>query len=476
MADGNPGITRQTKHRRMFQALRQHLSPATFAQLAVEALWLFVAGILVMLLASHLTVPAREFIVPALIFAFLILSLNGAFGIYRRGERVGTSSYVLRLLLAPAIGVPLAYLAASVVPRGNVFQENVGLVVVIAIGGLLLLRHVLLLPMITSLLPHRVLVLGTGPEARLVEASLAAAHPPGLRLVGFRALDKVPDSAVSPGKVVAMRGSLLEDARALRVDEIIVAVRQQRGGVLPLRELLDCRLHGMEITDLARYFERVHSKVPIELLKVSWLIYGNGYRQGWLRTLVKRAFDVTAALSLLLLTLPIMLATALAILFESGGPVVYRQERIGLRGRRFTVFKFRSMAQDAERGGEVRWAVARDPRVTRVGRIIRRLRIDELPQLFNVLRGEMSFVGPRPERPEFVDLLTGQIPFYAVRHSVKPGLTGWAQVRYSYGATVEQSVRKLEYDLFYVKNHTLALDVLILLETVRVVLLGEGAH
>ena len=168
--------------------------------------------------------------------------------------------------------------------------------------------------------------------------------------------------------------------------------------------------------------------------------------------------------------------TALAIRMESKGPIIYRQERVGFRGRTFTVFKFRSMNVDAEKGGQARWAVARDPRVTRVGRVIRRLRIDELPQLFNVLRGEMSFVGPRPERPEFVEMLTGQIPFYAVRHSVKPGLTGWAQVRYSYGATVEQSVRKLEYDLYYVKNHTLALDVLILLETVRVVLLGEGAH
>jgi sugar transferase (PEP-CTERM system associated) len=460
----------------MFQALRQHLSPATLAQLVAEAVWLVVAGILVMQVASSLSVPAREFVVPALLFALLILSLNGAFGIYRRGERVGTSSYVLRLMLAPAVGVPLAYLAASAVPRGDVFQDNVGLVVVIGIGGLLLLRHVLLLPLITSLLPHRVLVLGTGPEARLVEASLAVAHPPGLRLVGFRALERVTESTVTPAHVIAPRGSLLDDARVLKVDEIIVAVRQQRGGVLPLRELLDCRLHGMEITDLARYFERVHSKVPIELVKVSWLIYGNGYRQGWLRTLVKRVFDVAAALALLMLTLPVMLVTVLAIRIESGAPVIYRQERVGRRGRRFTVFKFRSMAQDAEKGGEARWAVARDPRVTRVGRVIRRLRIDELPQLFNVLRGEMSFVGPRPERPEFVDMLTGQIPFYAVRHSVKPGLTGWAQVRYSYGATIEQSVRKLEYDLYYVKNHTLALDVLILLETVRVVLLGEGAQ
>jgi sugar transferase (PEP-CTERM system associated) len=460
----------------MFTALRQHLSPATIAQLAIELLWLVLAAMLVMDVASQLGAPARQLIVPALLFALAILSLNGAFGIYRRAEPVATSSYVVRLLLAPAIGVPLAYVAASLVPHGNVFQQNVGLVVIVGIGGLLLLRHALLLPMVTTLLPHRVLVLGTGPEARLVEASLVAAHPPGLRLLGFFPLDKVNETAVSQGQVIGSGQDLVALARDLKVNEIIVAVRQQRGGVLPLRELLDCRLHGMEITDLARFFERVHSKVPIELLKVSWLIYGNGYRQGWLRYSVKRVFDLAAALTLLLLTLPIMGLTALAIRLESKGPIVYRQQRVGYRGRAFTVFKFRSMGVDAEQGGQARWAVARDPRVTRVGRVIRRLRIDELPQLFNVLRGEMSFVGPRPERPEFVEMLTGQIPYYAVRHSVKPGLTGWAQVRYSYGATVEQSVRKLEYDLYYVKNHTLALDVLILLETVRVVLLGEGAH
>jgi sugar transferase (PEP-CTERM system associated) len=460
----------------MFGTLRQNLSAATLAQLAIELAWLIAAGVAVMHVAQQIPGPARELVVPALVFALLILSLNGAFGIYRRGENVSPSAYALRLLLAPAIGVPAAYIVANVLPGGRVLQEHLALVVLFGIGGLLLVRHALLLPLITTLLPHRVLVLGTGPEARLVEASLASAQPPGLKLVGFYALEKVQETVVSANQIVASGETLASTVADLSINEVIVAVRQQRGGVLPLRALLDCRLAGVEITDLARFFERVHGKVPIELLKVSWLIYGNGYRQGWARTLVKRAFDIAAALSLLTLTLPVMIVTAIAIAAESGTPVIYRQERVGFRGRRFTVFKFRSMGHDAERGGRARWAVARDPRVTRVGRVIRRLRIDELPQLFNVLRGEMSFVGPRPERPEFVDMLTGQIPFYAVRHSVKPGLTGWAQVRYAYGATVEQSVRKLEYDLYYVKNHTLALDVLILLETVRVVLLGEGAQ
>jgi sugar transferase (PEP-CTERM system associated) len=246
--------------------------------------------------------------------------------------------------------------------------------------------------------------------------------------------------------------------------------------VLPLRDLLDCRLSGVQVTDLARFFERVHGQVPIESLKVSWLIYGHGFRHNAFRAFIKRAFDLLVSSILIVATLPILLVAAVLIGAEGDGSIFFRQERVGYRGRTFTVYKLRSMNRDAEKDGRATWAKPNDERVTRVGRWIRRTRIDELPQLLNVLKGEMSFVGPRPERPEFVAMLTEQIPFYAVRHSVKPGLTGWAQVRYSYGASVEQSVRKLEYDLYYVKNHTLLLDVMILLETVRVVLLGEGAR
>jgi sugar transferase (PEP-CTERM system associated) len=281
---------------------------------------------------------------------------------------------------------------------------------------------------------------------------------------------------VARRRIIATTGPLEETVKRLGVSEIIVAVREQRGGVLPLRALLECRLKGVRVTDLARFFERVHGKVPIELLKASWLIYGDGYRQGWLRSVVKRTFDVIVAALLLIMSLPVLAFTAVLIALETSGSIIYRQTRVGHCGKNFTVLKFRSMTPDAEKEGNPAWATINDARVTRVGRFMRRTRIDELPQLINVLKGEMSFVGPRPERPEFVEMLTQQIPFYAVRHSVKPGITGWAQVRYSYGATVEQAVRKLEYDLYYVKNHTLVLDLLILLETVRVVLLGEGAR
>ncbi|MCB1939080.1 MAG: exopolysaccharide biosynthesis polyprenyl glycosylphosphotransferase, partial [Rhodocyclaceae bacterium] len=198
--------------------------------------------------------------------------------------------------------------------------------------------------------------------------------------------------------------------------------------------------------------------------------------QGMMRTFVKRCFDLFVSFVLLVLALPVMLVAVMAILLEDGGPIYYRQVRVGQNGRQFNVIKFRSMRTDAEKDGQPKWAVANDDRVTRVGRIIRKLRIDELPQLFNVFMGDMSLVGPRPERPFFVDQLTSEIPFYAVRHCVKPGVTGWAQVRYQYGASVDDAVQKLQYDLYYVKNHTLLLDLVVLAETVRVVLTGEGAQ
>jgi len=460
----------------LFSILRQNVSGATLFQLAAELSWVFAVIMLVFGLDGAKAARQVDAAMLALFFAVVIICLNGAFGLYRRNQILSTSGYILRVFLAPVIGIPLAYLGAQLLPGATTFQDQWALAILLSLIGLLFVRHAVVLPLVAKLLPHRVLVLGTGPEARLVEASLASANPLGMRLVGFYGLDKIAESVVSPGHVIARGGSLEETVRQLQIDEVIVAVRQQRGGVLPLRALLDCRLSGVQITDLARYFERVHGQVPIESLKVSWLIYGHGFRQSMLRTMVKRCFDIIVSASLIVIAIPCLAIAALLIAAEGGGPVIYRQERVGYRGQTFTVYKLRSMAQDAEKDGRAAWASVDDSRVTKVGRWIRRSRIDELPQLINVLKGEMSFVGPRPERPEFVAMLTEQIPFYAVRHSVKPGLTGWAQVRYSYGATVEQSVRKLEYDLYYVKNHTLLLDLIILLETVRVVLLGEGAR
>ncbi len=454
---------------------RNH-SGATLFQLGADLSWLFIAVVVALHFQSGFALPLLNTVVPALVFAVLMVFLNGAFGLYRRDQKLDFGTHVARMFLALLIGVPIVYIVARVLPGGVHFRDKLAEAVVFAFGGLIVVRHAIVSPLIRTLLPHRVLVLGTGPEARVVEASLTKADLPGTQLVGFYGLEKVQQTTVSPNRVIAHVGALEDTVERLGIDEIIVAVRQQRGGVLPLRSLLECRLNGVQVTDLARFFERVHGQVPIESLKASWLIYGNGFRQSGPRALVKRAFDLVVATLLLLLMLPTMVATALLIALQSGAPIIYRQQRVGHGGKKFVVLKFRTMCNDAEKDGKPSWAALDDARITSFGRFLRRSRIDELPQLVNVLRGEMSFVGPRPERPAFVDMLTEQVPFYAVRHSVKPGITGWAQVRYSYGATVEQSVRKLEYDLYYVKNNTLFLDLLILLETVRVVLLGEGAR
>ena len=460
----------------MLSLLRKNIPGITLLQLTSDAFCAVIAVMLALRFRGYLTLPATATLAPACAFAIMTVCLNGAFGLYRRDRKMAFREQVGRIFFAAAIGAPPAYLIADLMPGSDGVWDTLGVAIPITFVGLLFVRQVVVPPLAKTFLPHRVLVLGTGADARVVEASLASLDSPGVTVAGFFMLDKVQEVVVSPNRIVSKSASLEETASRLGIREIIVAVRQQRGGVLPLRSLLECRLNGVQVTDLARFFERVHKRVPVESLKPSWLIYGNGFRQGWVRTAVKRMFDVVAAISLLVLMLPVMVIAAVLITLEGGGPVIYRQERVGHRGRRFTMLKFRSMTITAERDGKAEWAAVNDTRVTRIGRFLRRGRLDELPQLINVLKGEMSLVGPRPERPVFVSMLKEQIPFYAVRHSVKPGITGWAQVRYCYGATIEQSVKKLEYDLYYVKNHTVFLDLLILLETVRVVLLGEGAR
>jgi len=456
--------------------LRRHIGGARILQLGLELGWLVAAVVLAVRYdGDDSTHASLEVVAAAFVFALFMVGLNAAFGLYRRDRQLPFGEYMLRQLVVVAIGLPIAYIALRVLPGGAVFQQAFGLAVVIALCGLVVVRQIMISPLARMFLPHRVLVLGTGPEAQTVETSLAVANPPGLELAGFYPLEKVTARNIASSRIVSTHLSLEETVKHLGIDEIIVAVREQRGGVLPLRVLLECRLSGVQVTNLPRFFERVHQRVPIDSLKASWLIYGNGFRQTWLRGVVKRAFDIVVAMALLSFALPLMVVFACLISLNGGAPIIYRQERVGYRGERFTLLKLRSMTKDAEKNGES-WASINDARVTPIGRFMRRTRIDELPQLINVLKGEMSFVGPRPERPTFVAMLTEQIPFYAVRHCVKPGLTGWAQVCYTYGGNVEESVKKLEYDLYYVKNHTLLLDVLILLKTVKVVLLGEGAR
>ena len=460
----------------MVRVFRHHIPVGTVVQLSADALVLF-GALLVAVLIQHAPYGAAvpEAVGPAAVFAAVALAVNATFGMYRRDETATFGITVGRLLIAVALAAPIAYFVFGLMPRGENLQGVVGYAVLYTLAGLILVRQAAFTLRRTDVGARRVLIVGTGEEAVGVEEQLRSIGHPKFRVVGFFAADggQPQGSAI---RVFDQTSSIRNLVRQHRIDEVIVAVREQRGGVLPLRELLECRISGVPILDLAGFYERVRGEVPVESLKASWLIYGQGFDQDRLRMFVKRAFDLSASLVLLSLALPVMLLTALLIKLESPGPVFYRQERIGRGGRSFDVIKFRSMRVDAETDGVARWAQAKDPRVTRVGSFIRKMRIDELPQLLNVLRGDMSLVGPRPERPVFVDQLKSQIRFYDIRHSVKPGVTGWAQVRYSYGASVEDAVRKLQFDLYYVKNHSLFLDLLILVETVRVVLFREGAH
>jgi sugar transferase (PEP-CTERM system associated) len=230
----------------------------------------------------------------------------------------------------------------------------------------------------------------------------------------------------------------------------------------------------VKVTDAATFFERETCQIRVDSLQPSWLVFGGGFDQSFVRTFMKRSFDIVCSVIILALTLPLMLLAALAVKLEDRGPVFYSQERVGKDGKTFFVHKFRSMRTDAEKGGKPQWAQQNDPRITRIGNFMRKTRIDELPQILNVFKGEMSFVGPRPERPYFVEQLIEVVPYYNVRHSVKPGITGWAQVRYGYGSSAEDALQKLQYDLYYVKNNSLFLDVLILIDTLKVVLFRSG--
>ena len=411
----------------------------------------------------------------AVIFALVMIVFNAWLGLYHRAHSRTVAQTRARAVLSLYLSVPLAYVVFSLLSIADVNRELLLLSGLAAVFGTLAHRIYSMHGRAGAMMMHRVLIFGAGPEAESVGKVLRRSDP-DIQIVGF--YPSATDAEICvPGQLVLPRERSLSDtAHTLKVDEIIIAVHERRGGILPLRELLDCKLSGVKVLGLASYFEQALGQIRLDSLRVGWLIFGEGFCQGWGRTFVKRLFDVVAASILIVLALPVMIVAGLLILLEDGSPVFYRQERVGLNGRLFNVIKFRSMRTDAEGDGKPRWATANDDRTTRVGRIIRKLRIDELPQLFSVLGGDMSLIGPRPERAYFVDQLTRDIPFYAVRHSVKPGVSGWAQVNYHYGASVDDSIQKLQYDLYYVKNHSLFLDMVILFETVGVVLTGKGAH
>jgi len=412
----------------------------------------------------------------ALAFTFVMLGLMTASGLYSLEWQGGVRALLQRLGLSFGLGLItmslLFYFFPALLVGRGAFLLSFGL----ALLGILLSRALFLRWARVGALKTRTLVIGTGSRAAHIEALLAKrGHASNTQIIGYLPMGG-SHHFVDYARILDTQEPLHELAQRLQISEIIIAVRDRRGGGMPVQDLLKCKLQGMRILELSNFFERENGHLQLDSMNASWMILAEGFHQGMVRDTIKRMFDLLVSAALLVVSLPIMVLAALLIKLESPGPVLYRQERVGHGCRNFTILKFRSMGVDAEKDGKPRWAGQNDSRVTLTGRFIRRTRIDELPQIFNVFFGDMSFVGPRPERPYFVQDLTQKIPYYGVRHTVKPGITGWAQVRYPYGATDEDAMHKLQYDLYYVKNHSLFLDLMILFQTAQVVLWGKGVR
>jgi sugar transferase (PEP-CTERM system associated) len=382
----------------------------------------------------------------------------------------------LRVIAAVLNAVVLSAMTYYLFPSLQLDRATIGLTALLATVSCVLTRLLFERIVDQDTFKRRVLVYGAGRRAASLLELRRRSDQRGFRLLGFMATEA---DEVSPpdDRLIPRPKDLFAWANEHEVDEIVVAMDDRRRG-FPMHEFLECRLAGIEILELTSFLERETGKVRLDVLNPSWIIFGEGFRVSYVQRALERAFDLLASLGLLLVSAPFMLAVIVAIWIEDGprAPVLYRQRRVGRYGAVFEVLKFRSMGVDAEPAGEAVWAVRNDPRVTRVGAVIRKTRLDELPQLVNVLRGDMSFVGPRPERPEFVHQLEERIPYYRERHTVKPGITGWAQLCYPYGSSERDAIEKLQYDLYYVKNRSLLFDLVILIQTVEVVLWGKGSR
>jgi sugar transferase (PEP-CTERM system associated) len=408
--------------------------------------------------------------------------IQAAFYLFDLYDLRATRSYRrVAINLAYALGASIAFLtlifyAMPMLQLGRgIFLMEVAIVFAFTPGWRLLVAWSAGHPQLG--VRERVLVLGSGDQAIEVARATLERRNAGFHIVGF--VDNRPEllgkSLINPS-VIGLTGNIAALVDQYQVDRIVVAVEDRRGA-FPTEELLTLTLSGrVAVEECARYYERLTGKIASEMIRPSWLIFSRGNRFSVVAQHLRRLLNAILALLGFVLSLPLMLLTAIAVKLDSRGPVFYTQERVGKNGRPFKIIKFRSMRVGAEQASGPVWAEQDDPRVTRVGRIIRKLRLDELPQFVNVIRGDMNFVGPRPERPNFVEQLTEIIPYYSQRHLVKPGLTGWAQIKYPYGASVEDSIEKLRYDLYYIKNQSLLLDAAIVFETVKIVIFGRGGR
>ncbi len=418
--------------------------------------------------------PASTRMLPLLSFAVALQTAMVAVGVYSSEALQSLRFATARLLVAISLGVIFLSLMAFVAPGSTLWRSNSLYAMGLSFALLFCMRALFGRMFGSNAFKRRVLILGAGQRALRI-TRLAERPGAGFLVVGHVAMndgETVIATAINRHAI----DNLAAHVSLLNANEVVLAIEERRNA-MPLSDLIRLRTTGVHVNEVSTFLERETGRIDLRSVNPSWLIFSDGFSSGRrLSALAKRMFDVVTSLMLLVLAAPVMLVTAIAIKLESRGPALYRQQRVGLYGQPFDVLKLRSMCSDAEADGKAQWARQNDPRVTRIGRIIRKLRIDELPQLWNVLRGDMSFVGPRPERPSFVADLEEKLTFYAERHMVKPGITGWAQINYPYGASLQDARAKLEYDLYYAKNYTPFLDLLILLQTCRVILWPEGAR
>ena len=413
-------------------------------------------------------IPQMLSFVASLELAMIAVGVYGADAL--QSNRVATA----RLLVAVSLGTIFLSVIFFLVPALTFWRSNLLYAMLAAFVALFALRILLGKTLGSQVFKRRVVVLGAGPRAERLKV-LSKKPGSGFVVVGYVSMseaNRVIPEAIARDAIY----NLADHVVLLNASEVVLALEERRNA-LPLKDLLRIKTTGVHVNEISTFLERETGRVDLQSVNPSWLIFSDGFSSGrMLSSMFKRLFDIAASVILLALTLPVILLGALAVKLESKGPAFYRQRRVGLYGQGFDIIKLRSMRQDAEVAGKAVWAAKDDPRITRVGNFIRKVRIDELPQCWSVLKGEMSFVGPRPERPQFVEDLEQQLPYYAERHMVKPGITGWAQINYPYGASIEDSRQKLEYDLYYAKNYSPFLDLLILLQTLRVVLFPDGAR
>ena len=445
----------------------------TLVLLAVETMVVFTSFLLGILLAfpeeSYIALNYRYGYLKILVATVVVLICSHWFDLYDPTRLDAKADMYFRLFLVPGllalILAAIAWFFPTLLPGNN--ASLIGLVFLTL--GLIGWRTAYGWLVQQPLMQEKVYVLGTGERAQRLVQGLRQRKELGIDVIGWSGN---VEGALTRETAAA---HLMELAATHSVHRVIVAMPDRRG-TIPVQELLELRLSGVRIEEATSWLEKISDRIEVEQLYPSWLIFADGFRFSSSFNLMRRMLSTAVALLLLLVVLPLLPLVILAIKLDSKGPILYRQKRVGRAGHTFYCYKFRTMRQDAEADTGPTWAGDDDPRITRIGSFLRSSRMDEIPQLWCVFKGDMAFVGPRPERPEFVEWLSKEIPYYGVRHAVRPGITGWAQVRYKYGNTMEDAKEKLQYDLFYIKNASLGLDVLIMFQTIKIVLLGRGAQ